>query len=80
MSEKVLRFKGLSISKEDFEEKYGIQLTLIEWHNLITIATHSWEGYSEELRLYAFHHIKHAMQEMGYKPTLNGSDITFEKK
>lgn len=77
---KLLRFKGISINKDDFEKKYDISLSDIEWSILISRTEKSWEENIDEFRLYVFRHIKAALDEIGYKPVLDKTEIKFKKK
>ncbi|MEO9871160.1 hypothetical protein [Ekhidna sp.] len=79
MDKKFLRLKGLSISKEDFELRYNVSLSDLEWHNLINSCTSSWEDHIEELKLMAFKHIKESMNSIGYRVALEEKDIIFQK-
>lgn len=74
-----LKFKGMSISKENFELKYNIQLSSLEWGTIVTLVSKSWEESILEVKLLSFRHIKEALGEIGYKPMLNESEISFEK-
>lgn len=47
----ILRFKGLTITKQDFEEKYDVELTDIEWNSIVNLSTKSWEASINDLRL-----------------------------
>lgn len=76
---KPLRFPSLVISKEDFEEKYDVTLTDMEWKLLSSHTNNSWGEHLEELRLMIFRHIRIGMKEIGYKPSLTGKSIKFEK-
>jgi hypothetical protein len=75
----MLKFKGLTISKSDFEEKYSVQLSDIEWQALASNVNRTWEDQVDQLRLLAFKHIKNGMHEIGYKPKLIDNEIAFNK-
>ena len=74
-----LRFKGLSITKEQFQNKYDVQLSDVEWQSLVSLSTKSWEEGVDELRLMVFRHIRSAMEEIGYRPVLEGKEVKFGK-
>ena len=73
-----LKFKGLTISKDSFEEKYNITLSDIEWRAIVNSASKSWEENLDEFRLLAFKHIRNSMADIGYKPSLDGVNLVFK--
>jgi len=75
----LLRFPGLSISKDEFEKKYSIKLSNYEWQTLTRTITSSWKESIDEFRLLAFKHIRFAMEENGYNVKLEGKDIVFKQ-
>lgn len=80
METPILRFKGLSISKEIFEEKYKVTLTDIEWKAVVSKSENSWKEQADELRLIVFRHIRQAMDEIGYRAELDTKDLIFKKR
>lgn len=72
-----MRFKGITIIKEDFESKYNIQLSDTQWNNLVLITSKSWEENSDELRLMVFKHVRAAMSNIGFKPKLVDDKLNF---
>ena len=75
-----MRFKGLSISKEQFEEKYLVELTDIEWQILTKNCEADWElNAISKVRGLAFKSIKTSMNSLGYKMDLDGAEIVFRK-
>ncbi|MEQ9120350.1 hypothetical protein [Fulvivirga sp.] len=79
MSDKIV-FKGLSISRRDFELKYNVELSDIEWNSLVNNIKASWQENVDQLRLLAFRHIKEGMKEIGYGPSLEGNDVVFKSQ
>ena len=75
-----MRLKGLSISKEDFEEKYSVQLTDLEWQLFSKNCENEWETKAiAELRSLAFKSIRTSMLEIGFKLDLDGTQLVFKK-
>lgn len=79
MNTEVLRFKGLSISKEDFEQKYHVKITDIEWKVIVSTATREYEENIDQYKLLVFRFIRSAMDEAGYKVTMDGPELKFKK-
>lgn len=79
MSETSLKFKGFTISKDDFESKYDVVLSDLEWKLVCDRANNEWELRVAELRNIAFKSIKSGMNSIGYNVQLKGKDITFKK-
>ncbi|MBK6265693.1 hypothetical protein JKA74_11650 [Marivirga sp. S37H4] len=73
-----IKLKGFNVSKNDFEEKYNVQLSDIEWGIIAKKINSSWEEHIQEVRLLAFKHIRAAMNDIGYTPSLEGKDISFK--
>ncbi|PTB96336.1 hypothetical protein C9994_07770 [Marivirga lumbricoides] len=73
-----IKLKGFNVSKSDFEEKYKVQLSDIEWGIIVKKINASWEEHIQEVRLLAFKHIRSAMNDIGYAPALEGKDISFK--
>lgn len=74
-----LKLNGFNISKIDFEEKYSISLTDLEWGILKSKTESLWLDHIEELRNLALRHIKSSMNDIGYRIALEGKDIVFKK-
>ena len=77
----ILRFKALSISKTQFEKKYQVSLTDLQWKLLSQNSEKDWEENAvDEIRRLAFKSIRKSMSDLGFKVDLNGSDLTFKEK
>lgn len=74
-----LKFRGLSISKEQFEEKYNLELTDIEWKLIISNTTKKWEEDIDQIRSLASKYIRDSLIEVGYKPVLEEDKLKFKK-
>lgn len=79
MDNEILRFRGLTINKERFEEKYGITLSDTEWKVVISNATRSYEEDLNEYKLLVSRHIRKALHEIGYKATLEGTELKYKR-
>ncbi len=76
-----MRFKGLSISKEQFEEKYLVELTDLEGQILSKNCEADWEQNAIiQVRGLALKSIKTSMASLGYKLDLKGTEIVFRKR
>ena len=75
-----ITLRGVTVSKEALEEKYQFDFTETEWKVFSSYLLRSWADDSEGLRKLAFDHIRKSMEQMGYKVSLKGKDLVFEKK
>lgn len=74
-----MKFKGFNISKDEFEEKFKVELTDLEWKLVCSKAESKWNDNSDELRAIATKIIRLSMNDIGYKIKLDGLEMVFEK-
>ncbi|SMG42627.1 hypothetical protein SAMN05661096_02909 [Marivirga sericea] len=75
----ILKFRGLSISKEQFEEKYSLVLSDIEWKVVVSNAMASWENDIDQIRHLATKYVRDSMKEAGYSLSLEDGELKFKK-
>lgn len=80
MKEGDLKFRAISLSKENLKEKYNIEFTDQEWGIFKSHAGRSWEEGIEEFRLLISKHVRHGLSEIGFKPTLEDGKFGYKRK
>ncbi len=78
-NQQLIKFKGFTISKEDFEKKYNVELSDLEWKIVSNTSNIEWQNKIEELRALAFKCVRKAMNSINYNTQLEGKDIVFVK-
>jgi hypothetical protein len=79
MENEKITLRGVTITKESLEEKYGFVMTEIEWKIFSSKLIHSWAADQEGLRKLAFNHIKTAMGDSGFKLDIADNGLIFKK-
>jgi len=74
-----LKFKGLSLSKEQFQERFEVNLSDIEWKVFKNDVIKQWEEDIDQIRSLAMKYMRDQLKEMGYKSVLKNGKLTFIK-
>ena len=76
---KKLRFRGLAIGKSEFEQKYNLILTDIEWQSIVSKAEREWEEDIDQIRYLAEKYTRNALVNVGYKLELVNGELSYIK-
>lgn len=76
---KKLRFRGLAIGKNEFEQKYNLILTDIEWQSIVSKAERDWEEDIEQIRNLAEKYTRNALNNVGYKLEIVNGKLSYIK-